>query len=137
MDSPQEFLKDVVDGDKLYFEGIDYTTLIGNFRVTEFAGMPQDLAKFLMAPIVENIFDIARKNADNYVPRLKKMIDNPPDCIDDEVLYQGMQYFTRTEGPYTIGLIKQTFLKDYVTIPEGTEEFMNKLANIPKCKNES
>jgi hypothetical protein len=133
MDSPQEFVKDIIDGDDLYFKGIDYTTLIGNFRVTEFLGIPQDVAKILMQPIVEPLLDIARENADNYVPKLKKLIDNPPKCIDDNVLYQGMQYFTRSEGDFAVNLIEGTFLKDYVKIPPGTREYMEKLRNIPLC----
>lgn len=133
MDSPQEFLKDIVDGDDLYFKGIDYTTLIGNFRVTEFLGIPQDVAKVLMKPIVEPILQIARRNADQYVPQLKELIDNPPDCIDDNVLYEGMQYFTKSEGTFAVNLIEGTFLKDYVKIPPRTSEFMDKLSRIPKC----
>lgn len=133
MDSPQEFLKDIVDGDELYFKGIDYTTLIGNFRVTEFVGMPQDIAKILMKPIVEPILNIAKENSDKYVPRLKEIIDNPPACIEDRVLYEGVQYFTLSEGQFALNLIDGTFLKDYVRIPPGTKEYMDRLRSIPLC----
>jgi hypothetical protein len=134
MDSPQEFLKDVVDGDELYLKGIDYDTLIGNFRVTEFVGMPRDVAKFLMAPIVEPMLGTARKNADNYVPKIKSVIDHPPQCIDDNMTYQGIQYFTTSEGPFALNLIHNTFLKDQVRVPPGTEEYMHKLKDIPFCE---
>jgi hypothetical protein len=135
MDTPQQFLKDVVDGDELYARGMDYDTFIGNFRVTEFVGMSRDTARFLMKPIVEQIFTNIHRNSDKYFPQVKEVIDNPPPCIQENEVYQAIQYFAKSEGPFAVNLIRNTMLNDTTTIPEGIEDYMRFLSNIPKCKD--
>ena|ERR1700680_2730921 len=132
MDTPQEFVKDVLDADRDYANGIDINTLVGNFRV-ELLGMTRDSARSIGKPIVQPFLDIARDKLNGVVTEIKKIIDNPPQCIDDETVYQGVQYISVVEAPYAEALIDNTFLDNEVEIPRGTDEFLHKLSRIPKC----
>ena len=127
-DTPQQFLKDVVDADHAYLKGFNTDLLIGNFRITEFIGMPQQVAEVIAGPILSTLIDNAKDNIAPKVIQIKEVIDNPPKCIENIDVYRGIQYFSKVEGPWAAELTKNTFLKEHVTIPEGTEEFMEKLS---------
>ncbi|MHB8154320.1 MAG: hypothetical protein ACYDG3_14935 [Bacillati bacterium] len=135
MDSPQQFLKDVVEADESYVKGFSIDLLLGNFRITEFAGIPQPIAEIISAPVLIPFIKNINDNALPISKRIKEVIDNPPECIDDKDLYEGVQYISKVEAPYAYYLIKNTFLDDHVKIPPGTKEYMEKLSRIPLCED--
>jgi hypothetical protein len=132
MDTPQKFLKDVVDADAAYGDGFSTDLLVGNFRL-ELFGLSEEAAKAISAPAIDPLVHIMNRNAQPLVNGVKEVIDYPPKCIDDLDLYQSVQYFAKVEGPYARDFIKNTLLKDSVEIPAGTDEFMEQLGRIPLC----
>jgi len=132
-DTPEQFLKDVVDADHTYLKGFNTDLLIGNFRITEFIGMPQHMAEVVAGPVLKSMIENAKDYAAPRVIEIKKIIDNPPKCINDQDVYQAIQYFSKVEGPWAKRLLQDTFVKEYVTIPVGTAEFMENLSRIPLC----
>jgi hypothetical protein len=131
-DSPEQFVLDVIEADREYAHGVTVDTFLGNFRV-EVIGLKKDTARIIAEPILNMFLQPALEKIDAEVENLKKIVKNPPECIDSENTYQGVQYFATVEAPYAEAFIDNTFLKDEVVIPPGTDEYLEKLARIPRC----
>lgn len=135
MDSPQQFLKDVIAADEQYALSMDTDLLIGNTRISEYMHFSEDLAEKIIHPFVSTFLSDVKRAIPPISRNIDEIIDNPPECIKDRDVYQGVQYAASVEGPYTLQLIRRTFLKDEVQIPPGTEEFMKKISEIPLCED--
>jgi len=133
-DSPQQFVQDVLEADELYAAGLNNDLLLGLFRL-ELVGLPEKT----LHQIVDPAFNIFREkfvgDLKNLIDKTREVINNPPECIESEDLYQAVQYISTVEGPYAKDFIQSTTLKDSVVIPSGTDEFMIKLSKIPRCDN--
>jgi hypothetical protein len=131
-DTPEQFVIDVLRADGEYAHNLSVDTFLGNFRVETLG-----FTKESLRPIAKAVLDVfvppALDKMDSQIEVIEKIVKHPPECIDDEDTYQGVQYIATVEAPYAQALVDSTFLKDEVTIPPGTDEFLLKLSKIPRC----
>lgn len=132
-DSPQQYLKDIISADEAYLTNFNTDLLIGNFRITDFLGIPQNLAELIAGPILHIMIDNAKDNGVPEAKQLTEIINNPPKCIEDQDVYNGLQYFTTVEGPWSIDFLNDTFVGQYIKIPPGTREYFQQMSRIPRC----
>jgi hypothetical protein len=130
------FLKDDIEADDWYFSHIPLEDIIGILRL-ETTGIPSEAWKVLLQPAYIHLQDKTRKMFDDYKPQVLDIVDNPPECINDELLYQAMQYHTRAGGQYLMqvfDLIPDSLRERFnLRYPTDFSQKLEELKNIPRC----
>ena len=138
MDTPQQFVKDVVRADQHYAENFNTEFLMANFRFGDFLGVALHIPEEIVTDVSDKMFQPtvirgSKKNAKIFADSMIEMIDHPPKCIDSYDMYQLMQYIAKVEAPWAAKFIHDTHVGKYIEVPTGVNEYMQKLANIPPC----
>lgn len=136
MDTPEDFIKDDIRMHTTYYNTVPLDDLIAIIHPEKF-GIHHEVAKQVAGPF----FEVLRTKLHNmfleYGPQVEEIVDNPPECIEDKLLYQAVQYTTRADVPYVIRGInnapKSLIQRFNIVIPEGTIEKNEQLKNIPLC----
>jgi hypothetical protein len=137
-DTPEDFIKDDVKADAFYFTHVPSDVFIG-ITGLEATGIPVDVWNHIFKPFDDVFQAKTREMINKYEPQIEAVVDNPPPCIKDRLLYQAVQYTTRAGAPYPMEIIDNMDRKlkeEYdIKYPDGTKEKLEQLKNIPLCKS--
>lgn len=125
VDTPQKFIKSVMDTDDEFVQGVDTSTMLSVGLI------PNPLNIF--DPIFNPIIDKLKRNMHEIFTEAKEIVDNPPECIDKDDVYVIKNYVMNSEIPFVKSAIARTAMKRYVHVPDGVDELRLKLAAIPCC----
>jgi len=128
-DTPEQFIRDIIQADKHIVSASDDKFLI-DFLVSPFVAInipfPHGSKNYALDRVINKINEMYDET--------DQVIVSHPKCIEDVNVYNYIQYLVHAEGPFTIDATRKTKMADYISIPEGMDDYLNSLGAIPLCR---
>jgi hypothetical protein len=126
MDTPEDFVISVIRADQYMISHIG-DKILSDLLIGKLIDIPFPLD--YSNPAVA----IGRTKLASVYDKAARVVREKPSCIPDIETYGMLKYVTDAEMKFTLNSINKTFIRNYIEIPEGTDELLEELRNIPLC----
>lgn len=128
MDTPEKFVDDVITADENFYTKVHPEVI---YAISPLGYILPQFAELAIEKIIGNRMKLLEKNL---VPLFNELRDTiKAECVTSHIkpLYD---YFVKDEIPFAMDLINTSTLNNYISVPVGTEDYLENLRGKPSCQ---